>query len=62
MSMCETKRLKGCESPLDEKCECPSEPSEPSKDGVGNNEQSSPQRDSIFGSRSLRDAGWVRAT
>ena len=62
MLVCKIKRLKGCKLPLNKNCECPSELSEPSKDGVGNNEQSSPQRDSIFGSRSLRDAGWVRTT
>ena len=32
MSVCESKRLKGCESTLNENCECPSVPS---KDGVG---------------------------
>ena len=78
MSVCESRRLKECESmdgfPPDENCEWPSEPSveRPSKFGgmrvwimenlaltspLGGttNEQSCPQRDSIFGSRSLMD-------
>ena len=32
ISVCESKRLKGCESTLGKNCECPSEPSE---DSVG---------------------------
>jgi hypothetical protein len=73
MSVCESRSSKGCESMDGFPLEWPSEPSEPSKVGVGKkvwimenlaftrpsggtiNEQSCPQRDSIFGSRSLRD-------